>query len=163
MIGNEGENFSVGANLMMILELSRRGQFDQISAAIEGFQNAFRRLRTCTVPTVAAVFGQTLAGGCEISLRCDHVQAAGETYMGLVEVGAGLVPAAGGCAEMLRRHTEDIDPESDLHASADYRRHLAGVLAVRALVQAAQRAAWTPGPPAGPPITRPRSSPGAAA
>jgi 3-hydroxyacyl-CoA dehydrogenase len=63
---------------------------------------------------VAAVFGQTLAGGCELALRCGHVQAAAETYMGLVETGAGLVPAAGGCTEMLRRYTAGLKMEDDL-------------------------------------------------
>jgi 3-hydroxyacyl-CoA dehydrogenase len=64
------------------------------------------------------VFGQTLAGGCELVLRCDRVQAAAETYMGLVETGVGLVPAAGGCAEMLRRHTAGLTIEDDLtHAT----------------------------------------------
>lgn len=114
VIGNEGEHFCVGANLYLLLELSRSGKWDDLSREIGHAQALFRSLRQCRKPVVAAVFGQTLAGGCELALRCDHVQAAGETYMGLVETGVGLVPSAGGCAELLRRHTAALTPEDDL-------------------------------------------------
>jgi len=113
VIGNEGEHFCVGANLYLLLELSRSGKWDDLSREINHTQALFRSLRQCRKPVVAAVFGQTLAGGCELALRCDHVQAAGETYIGLVETGAGLVPAAGGCTEMLRRYTTGLSPEDD--------------------------------------------------
>ena len=114
VIGNEGEHFCVGANLYLLLELSRAGKWDDLSREISHTQALFRSLRTSRKPVVAAVFGQTLAGGCELTLRCDHVQAASETYMGLVETGVGLIPAAGGCAEMLRRYTSLLTPEDDL-------------------------------------------------
>jgi 3-hydroxyacyl-CoA dehydrogenase len=118
VIGNEGEHFCVGANLYLLLELSRAGKWDDLSREITHTQELFRSLRRCRKPVVAAVFGQTLAGGCELVLRCDRVQAAAETYMGLVETGVGLVPAAGGCAEMLRRHTAGLTIEDDLtHAT----------------------------------------------
>jgi 3-hydroxyacyl-CoA dehydrogenase len=113
VIGNEGEHFCVGANLYLLLELSRSGKWDDLAREISHTQALFRSLRQCRRPVVAAVFGQTLAGGCELALRCDHVQAAGETYMGLVETGVGLVPAAGGCAEMLRRYTAGLTAEDD--------------------------------------------------
>ena len=114
VIGNEGEHFCVGANLYLLLELSRAGKWDELSREITHIQELFRSLRRCRQPVVAAVFGQTLAGGCELALRCGRVQAAAETYMGLVETAAGLVPAAGGCTEMLRRHTAGLTIEDDL-------------------------------------------------
>ncbi len=114
VIGNEGSHFCVGANLYLLLELSRAGKWDDLAREIGHTQALFASLRQCRKPVVAAVFGQTLAGGCELSLRCDHVQAAGETYMGLVETGVGLVPAAGGCAEMLRRYTAGLSPDDDI-------------------------------------------------
>ena len=105
VIGNEGEHFSVGANLMMLLGLSRGGEWDKVEQAVANVQQLFLSLRDCSKPTVAAVFGQTLAGGCEVAMHCDHVRAAAETYMGLVEVGVGLIPAGGGCKELVRRST----------------------------------------------------------
>ena len=106
VIGNEGEHFSVGANLMMLLGLSREGKWDKVEQAVANVQQLFLSLRDCSKPTVAAVFGQTLAGGCEVAMHCDRVRAAAETYMGLVEVGVGLIPAGGGCKELVRRSTQ---------------------------------------------------------
>lgn len=114
VIGNEGANFSVGANLGMLLEWSRAGKFSEIEQAVRETQSLFCALRNSSKPTVAAVFGQTLAGGCELALHCRRVQAAAETYMGLVEVGAGLIPAAGGCKELLHRYTEGFSASDDL-------------------------------------------------
>ena len=114
VIGNEGENFCVGANLMLLLELSREGQWDKIARAVNQLQELFRLLGSSKKPTVAAVFHQTLAGGCELALHCDRVQATAESYMGLVEVGAGLIPAAGGCTQLLRRHTDGLDMNDNL-------------------------------------------------
>ncbi len=114
VVGNEGANFSVGANLAMLLEWSRAGKFGEIEQVVVGVQTLFRALRDCAKPTVAAVFGQTLAGGCELALHCQRIQAAAESYMGLVEVGAGLIPAAGGCKELLHRHTEGLSADGDL-------------------------------------------------
>ncbi len=106
VIGNDGTHFSVGANLAMLLEWCRSGRWLEVEKMVTEVQTLFRALRDNPRPTVAAVFGQTLAGGCELALHCDRVQAAGDTFLGLVEVGAGLIPAAGGCFELLRRHTE---------------------------------------------------------
>jgi 3-hydroxyacyl-CoA dehydrogenase len=114
VIGNEGLNFSVGANLAMLLDHSRSGKFGEIEQMIGEAQSLFCALRDAPKPTVAAVFAQTLAGGCELAMHCARVQASAETYMGLVEVGAGLIPAAGGCKEMVRRYTEGFSPAGDL-------------------------------------------------
>ena len=114
VIGNEGENFSVGANLQMILGLSLQGRWEELDQMLRLVQRLVMSVRRSPKPVVAAVFGQTLAGGCEIALRADRVQAAAETYMGLVEVGVGLIPAAGGCTEMLRRATEGLDAKDDV-------------------------------------------------
>lgn len=114
VVSASGDNFSVGANLKMILGLSMEKRWDELKQAIANVQALFVSLRTFPKPVVGAVFGQTLAGGCEIALRCDHVQAAAETYIGLVEVGVGLIPAGGGCAEMIRRATVGLDEGDDL-------------------------------------------------
>ena len=114
VIGNEGENFCVGANLMMLLDLSRTGNWEQIDRAVRQIQGLFRLLGSSKKPTVAAVFHRTLAGGCELAMHCNRVQAAAESYMGLVEVGAGLIPAAGGCTELLRRYTEGLGTSDNL-------------------------------------------------
>jgi 3-hydroxyacyl-CoA dehydrogenase len=113
VIGNEGANFCVGANLAMLLELARAARWQEIDKVVHESQTLFRSLRDASKPTVAAVFGQTLAGGCELAIHC-RVQAAAETYMGLVEVGAGLIPAAGGCKELLYRHTRGLSAADDL-------------------------------------------------
>ncbi len=118
VIGNEGENFSVGANLQMILGLSMQGRWDEIDGQLKLVQRLITGIRTAPKPVVGAVFSQTLAGGCEIALRCDAVQAAAETYMGLVEVGVGLIPAAGGCTEMMRRLTAGLEPKDNLEGPA---------------------------------------------
>lgn len=114
VIGNEAENFSVGANLQLVLGYCLSGKWDELDQTIRGVQELVLRITASPKPVVAAVHGQTLAGGCEIMLRCDQVQAAAESYIGLVEVGVGLVPAAGGCCEMLRRSLNGIGPKDDL-------------------------------------------------
>ncbi len=114
VVSAAGDNFSVGANLQMILGLSAEKRWDELEQAIAEVQALFVSLRSFPKPVVAAVFGRTLAGGCEIALRCDRVQAAAETYMGLVEVGVGLIPAGGGCAEMVRRWTDGFTEKDNL-------------------------------------------------
>ena len=102
-IANEGENFSVGANLMLVLLAAQEGEWDELNAAVHRFQQANMAMKYAPKPVVAAPFGMTLGGGCEIALHAARVQASAETYMGLVEVGVGLIPAGGGCKEMLHR------------------------------------------------------------
>jgi 3-hydroxyacyl-CoA dehydrogenase len=103
VIANEGENFSVGANLMLLLLAAQEGEWDELEAAVRRFQQAAMAVKYAPKPVVSAPFGMTLAGGCEIAIHAGRVQASAETYMGLVEVGVGLIPAGGGCKEMLLR------------------------------------------------------------
>jgi 3-hydroxyacyl-CoA dehydrogenase len=117
VIGNQGSNFSVGANLMLVLMAVQEAEWDEVHDAVRQFQNVNMALKYAPKPVVAAPFGLTLGGGVEISLHCARVRAAAETYMGLVEFGVGLIPAGGGTKEMLVRamdavpRDEDADPE----------------------------------------------------
>ncbi len=103
VIGNQGENFSAGANLMMVLLAAQEQEWDELNSAINNFQQMNMALKYAAKPVVAAPFGLALGGGCELPLHCTRVQASAELYMGLVEVGVGLIPAGGGCKEMLLR------------------------------------------------------------
>jgi 3-hydroxyacyl-CoA dehydrogenase len=107
VIHNEADNFSVGANLGLALFALNIGLWPQIEEMVEGGQRTYRALRYAPFPVVAAPSGMALGGGCEILLHSDHVQAHAETYVGLVEVGVGLIPAWGGCTEMLARHAKN--------------------------------------------------------
>ena len=103
VVGNQGDNFSVGANLMLLLFEALEGNLPEIQAVVGAFQSANLTLKYAPVPVVAAPFGRVLGGGAEVCLHCHRVQASHETYMGLVEVGVGLIPAGGGTKEMLLR------------------------------------------------------------
>lgn len=103
IIANQAENFSVGANLMLVLLGSQEGEWDDLNRAIHRFQQVNMALKYAPLPVVAAPFSRSLGGGCEIPLHCARLQASAETYMGLVEVGVGLIPGGGGCKEMLLR------------------------------------------------------------
>ncbi len=103
VIGNQGENFSVGANLTRLLAASRECRWNELEAAVRRFQQAGMALKYAPKPVVAAPFGMTLGGGCEMALSSARAQASAETYMGLVETGVGLVPAGGGSKELLLR------------------------------------------------------------
>jgi 3-hydroxyacyl-CoA dehydrogenase len=103
VIANQGENFSAGANLTLILLAAQEGEWDELSLMIQRFQQLNLALKYAKKPVVAAPFARALGGGCEISLHAHRMQAAAETYMGLVEVGVGVIPAGGGTVEMLRR------------------------------------------------------------
>jgi 3-hydroxyacyl-CoA dehydrogenase len=114
VIGNDAPNFSAGANLMLVLLEAQEGNWDEIDMMVRAFQNATMALRYSPVPVVAAPAGLALGGGTEIPLHCDRVQAAAETYMGLVEVGVGLIPAGGGTKEMLVRAMAQLPtPQGD--------------------------------------------------
>lgn len=116
VVGNQGGNFSAGANIMLLLLAAQEEEWDDINIMIRQFQNAVMRLRYSAKPVVTAPYGLTLGGGCEVSMHGDKTRAAGETYIGLVEVGVGLIPAGGGTKELtLRamdaaRRTPDADP-----------------------------------------------------
>jgi 3-hydroxyacyl-CoA dehydrogenase len=103
VVANDGENFSVGANLMMVLLAAQEAEWDELDTAVRRFQAACMAMKYAARPVVAAPFGMALGGGCEVVLHAGRVQASAETYMGLVETGVGLIPAGGGCKEMLLR------------------------------------------------------------
>ncbi len=107
VIHNEGENFSVGANLGLALFAANIAAWGEIEGLIESGQRAYRALRAAPFPVVGAPAGMALGGGCEILLHCDAIQAHAETYMGLVEAGVGVIPGWGGCAAMLARWAAD--------------------------------------------------------
>lgn len=106
VIGNDAANFSAGANLAMIFMLAIEQEYDELDFAIRSFQNTVARIRFSSIPVVAAPHGMTLGGGCEICLHADKVVAAAETYIGLVEVGAGVIPAGGGTKEFALRASD---------------------------------------------------------
>jgi len=108
VISNDGDHFSVGANLFLVAVAAGQKQWDQISTLVKGYQYATQRLKYARVPVVAAPFGMTLGGGLELCFACDAVQAAAETYSGLVEVGVGLIPGGAGTLNMLWRALEGI-------------------------------------------------------
>jgi 3-hydroxyacyl-CoA dehydrogenase len=116
VVGNQGENFTVGANLMLVLLAAQEEEWDELELTIKQFQNANMALKYADIPVVVAPFGMTLGGGCEIALHAARVRASAETYMGLVEVGVGVVPAGGGTKEMALRAldrcagVEGVDP-----------------------------------------------------
>jgi 3-hydroxyacyl-CoA dehydrogenase len=106
VVGNDAPNFSAGANLMLLLLEAQEGNWDEIDLMVRAFQGATMALKHADVPVVVAPAALALGGGCEVALHADRVQAAAETYMGLVEVGVGLIPAGGGTKEMLARAME---------------------------------------------------------
>jgi 3-hydroxyacyl-CoA dehydrogenase len=103
VIGNQGQHFSAGANLMLILMLAQEGEWDEIDRAVRMFQQMNMRIKYAPKPVVVAPHGMTLGGGCEIVLHAPRVRAYAESYIGLVEIGAGVIPAGGGTKEMLLR------------------------------------------------------------
>ena len=103
VVGNQGENFSVGANLMLVLRAVQEEKWHELDLMLQQFQGANMALKYADVPVVVAPFGLTLGGGCEIALHGARVRASAETYMGLVEASVGLVPAGGGTKEMALR------------------------------------------------------------
>ncbi len=108
VITNGGDNFCVGANLFLVAVASSQKKWDDIKALIKSYQYATQRMKYAQVPVVAAPFGMTLGGGLELCYGCDSVQAAAETYAGLVEVGVGLIPGGAGTLNMLWRSLETV-------------------------------------------------------
>ncbi len=109
VIGNESENFSAGANLLLILMGSRQGMWEMIDSAVRNLQQAHQMLKYSPIPIVAAPAGYALGGGCETMLHCHHTRALAESYIGQVESGVGLVPAGGGCKELLLRFGAGVE------------------------------------------------------
>lgn len=108
VIGNDATNFSVGANLMMIFMLAMEQEWDELDFAVRQFQNTTMRCRYSSIPVVSAPHGMTLGGGCETAMHSDVAVAAAETYIGLVEVGVGLIPAGGGTKEFALRASDSF-------------------------------------------------------
>jgi 3-hydroxyacyl-CoA dehydrogenase len=115
IVASDAASFSVGANLMLLLIEAQDGNWEEIDLMVRAFQQATLGLRLARVPVIVAPAGMTLGGGCEIVLHGDRVQAAAETYIGLVEAGVGLIPAGGGTKEMVARAYEGLKltPQSD--------------------------------------------------
>jgi 3-hydroxyacyl-CoA dehydrogenase len=108
-----GEHFSAGFNLQLFLMMIGTGDFDELLMGGKAFQDSLLRLRYAKVPVVAATFGYTLGGGCELAMHCDRVVASAETYIGLPEVGVGIIPAGGGASTMLYRALSSLPPNAD--------------------------------------------------
>ena len=111
VIGNDGQNFSAGANLAMMFMLATEQEYDEIDMAVRMFQKSTMRIRYSAVPVVSAPHGMTLGGGCEVCLHSDKVVAGAETYIGLVEVGVGIIPAGGGTKEMTLRASDSYQKD----------------------------------------------------
>lgn len=114
VIGNQGANFSVGANIGMIFMMAVEQEYDELNMAIKMFQDTMMRCRYSSIPVVVAPHGMTLGGGCEMTMHADRVVAAAETYIGLVEFGVGVIPGGGGSKEMTLRasdlfHKNDVE------------------------------------------------------
>jgi len=108
LIFNEGDHFSVGANLFAIVMAANNKQWDQLESVVKKLQDTAQKMKYAKVPVVAAPWGMTLGGGMEVCLACDAVQAASETYSGLVEVGVGVIPGGAGNMNMLWRALEGV-------------------------------------------------------
>lgn len=113
VVGNQGANFSVGANIGMIFMMAVEQEYDELNYAIKYFQDTMMRMRYSSIPTISAPHGMTLGGGCELSLHADKVVAAAESYIGLVEFGVGVIPGGGGSKEMALR-ASDIFRKNDV-------------------------------------------------
>jgi 3-hydroxyacyl-CoA dehydrogenase len=114
VIANQAVNFSVGANLMLVLVGAQEQEWDELHMAVKQFQNANLAIKYAPKPVVAAPQGMALGGGCEVSLHAARIQAAAEAYIGLVEAGVGLIPGGGGSKEMLIRANEQAAGGEDL-------------------------------------------------
>jgi 3-hydroxyacyl-CoA dehydrogenase len=115
VVANDGAQFSAGANVGMIFMFAIEQEYDELDMAIRMFQNSTMRLRYSSVPVVVAPHGLTLGGGCEINLHADKCMPAAETYIGLVELGVGLIPGGGGTKEFVLRAADEMhedEPET---------------------------------------------------
>jgi len=113
VIANEGDHFSAGANLLMIVMQANQKKYDDIEHAVASFQKAIQRITYCSKPVVTAPHGLTLGGGCEIAMAGDRMMVAKETYLGLVEVGVGLIPGGCGTLNLLKRVFADVPTKID--------------------------------------------------
>ncbi|HET7361499.1 MAG TPA: 3-hydroxyacyl-CoA dehydrogenase NAD-binding domain-containing protein [Salinimicrobium sp.] len=109
VVANNGQNFSVGANIGMIFMMAVEQEYDELNMAVKYFQDTMMRMRYSSIPTIAAPHSMALGGGCELSLHADRVVAAAETYIGLVEFGVGVIPGGGGSKEMAKRASDEFE------------------------------------------------------
>lgn len=114
VIGNNAQNFTVGANLMMIAMMAYQQEWDELNMAVNLFQQTSMRIRYSAIPVVIATQGYVFGGGCEFSMHADAVVAAAESYIGLVEVGVGIIPGGGGTKEFAVRLSDEISKEGDV-------------------------------------------------
>jgi len=110
VVGHQGPDFSLGANLGLVFMYAIDQDYDEIDFMIKSFQNAVMRIRYSSIPVVVCPRGRTLGGGCEMTMHADIAQAIAETYIGLVEVGVGLIPGGGGTKEFTKRMSDAIQP-----------------------------------------------------
>lgn len=122
VISNQGENFSVGANIGMIFMMAAEQDYDELNFAVKYFQDTMMRTRYSEIPVVVAPHSMALGGGCEIALHADAVQCSAETYTGLVEFGVGVIPGGGGTKELTRRASQRY-VKDDIEVNA-YRENL---------------------------------------
>ena len=121
VIGNQGANFSVGANIGMIFMFAVEQEYNELNMAIKYFQDSMMRMRYSSIPTIAAPHGMTFGGGCELTMHADKVVAAAETYIGLVEFGVGVIPGGGGSKEMtLRAQDTFMNGDVELNRLREY-------------------------------------------
>jgi 3-hydroxyacyl-CoA dehydrogenase len=123
IIANEGENFSAGANVGLIFMLAVEQEFDELDMVVRKFQETMMRIKYAPIPVIAAPHGLTLGGGCELCMHTDKIIAQAETYMGLVELGVGLIPAGGGTKEFALRLSEELK-QDDIRTNAFRNRFL---------------------------------------
>jgi len=109
VVGHQGPDFSLGANLGLVFMYAIEQDYDELDFMVRAFQNSTMRIRYSSIPVVVCPQGRTLGGGCEMTLHADRVQAAAETYIGLVEVGVGLIPGGGGTKEFTKRVSDALE------------------------------------------------------
>jgi 3-hydroxyacyl-CoA dehydrogenase len=114
VIGNNAQQFTVGANLMMVAMMAYEQNWDELNMATNVFQQTSMRIRYSAIPVVIATQGYVFGGGCEFSMHADSVVAAAESYIGLVEVGVGIIPGGGGTKEFALRLSDEISKEGDV-------------------------------------------------
>jgi 3-hydroxyacyl-CoA dehydrogenase len=117
VVGHQGADFSLGANLGLVFMYAIEQEYDEIDFMVRQFQNSVMRIRYSSIPVVVCPQGRTLGGGCEMTMHADIAQAAAETYIGLVEVGVGLIPAGGGTKEFAKRVSDSFE-EGDIELNA---------------------------------------------
>lgn len=117
VIGHQGADFSLGANLGMVFMYAIEQEYDELDFMVRAFQNSVMRIRYSSIPVVVCPQSRTLGGGCEMTMHADLVQAAAETYIGLVEVGVGLIPGGGGTKEFTKRVSDGLE-EGDVELNA---------------------------------------------